>query len=212
MTQKRNDPFIWATWLSKVMAGEQPCLWSAWFKAHHQNFPKAEGDFDFAQWNTEHTRLLTTTRIQLAQQPVDLRVEGRNAFQYRHSSGAILAGKPDIVAVYRDGVIVCDCKTGRPRLSDEIQVRIYMCILPRCFPEFAFCPIRGQVVYPDRQVDIAPGVSHRFEEHLDFFVNLIAAKDPPPKAPSASSCRFCEITLADCKDRIQVDRREAAAG
>jgi hypothetical protein len=185
------------------MAGEQACLWSAWFKAHHQDFTKVDHDFDFARWNVEHTRLLTTTRIELARKQLRLRVEEQNAFQYHHSSGAILAGKPDLVAMDDDTVTVCDCKTGRPKASDQIQVQIAMHVLPLCFPELASSTVHGRVIYSDWSKSISPvTVNARFGENLDFFLMLLASDEPPMKAPSSGECRFCDITLGDCADRV----------
>ena len=126
MCCKRKSPYIWVTWLSKVMAGEQACLWASWFKAHHQNFEKADSDFDLTRWNVEHTRLLVQTRTELAARLAEVRVESQNSFQYSHASGAVLAGKPDIVAIEGMDAVVIYCKTGRPKVSEHIQVKIYM--------------------------------------------------------------------------------------
>lgn len=212
MTTDRKQPYIWVTWLSKVMAGEQPCLWQSWFKAHFQDYAKA-GDFDSARWNIEHTRLLTTTRIELARQDVELHVEDRNSFRYEDSSGAVIAGRPDIVAIEDDTATVLDCKTGRLKLSDQIQVQICMSLLPVCFPELNRLIWHGGVVYSNRRVDISPtAVDDRFRENLDYFIKLIAGKEPPMKAPSMGECRFCEITASDCPDRVQPGPIRKATG
>jgi hypothetical protein len=203
MCCKRQSPYIWVTWLSKVMAGEQACLWASWFKTHHQNFQKADSDFNLARWNLEHTRLLVRTRTELAARNCDVRVESQNSFQYKHASGAVLAGKPDIVAIEGMDAVVVDCKTGKPKMSDQLQVQIYMYVLPVCFPELSMFAVRGRVVYPSHKIEIGPGaVDAAFGEHLDYFVNLIGTDDPPFKTASKSECRFCDITALDCSSRI----------
>jgi hypothetical protein len=213
MCSKRKSPYIWVTWLSKVMAGEQACLWASWFKTHHQNFQKAESDFNLARWNLEHTRLLVRTRTDLTARRAEVRVESQNSFQYRHASGAVLAGKPDIVAIEGMELIVNDCKTGKPKMSDQLQVQIYMHVLPVCFPDLALYTIRGRVVYPNHSVEIAPcAVDAGFVDHLDYFIELVGGEDQPFKTPSASECRFCDITAADCPARasqaeLQLRRR-----
>ncbi len=205
MCSKRKSPYIWVTWLSKVMAGEQACLWASWFKTHHQNFQKADSDFDMARWNVEHTRLLVRVRTELAARRVEVRVESQNSFQYAHASGAVLAGKPDIVAIEGMDVVVIDCKTGRPKVSDQLQVQIYMFVLPVCFPKLAMYTVRGRVIYPGNKVEIAPAaVDGGFAAHLDYFIELIASEKPPFLAPSASECRFCDITALDCPSRVTV--------
>jgi hypothetical protein len=203
MTVKRNQPYVWVTWLSKVMAGEQACLWASWFKVHHQDYPKAPGNFDLASWNVEHTRLLIQTRTEWSRWGTEVRVEEQNRFRYRHPSGAVLAGKPDILAIVGGEAVVLDCKTGRPRLSDRLQVQIYMALLPRYFPELRDYPLYGGVVYPDDTLDIPPrAIDARFREHLDYFIELIASETPLAVAPNARECRFCDITEHDCPERI----------
>ena len=64
-----------------------------------------------------------------------MRVEGPNSFKYRYVSGAVIAGRPDIIALDGGTALVCDCKTGRPRTADRIQVTIYLYLLPFCFTD-----------------------------------------------------------------------------
>ena len=37
MTQHREHPCTWATWLPKLLTGENSCEWAVWLKAHHRN-------------------------------------------------------------------------------------------------------------------------------------------------------------------------------
>jgi hypothetical protein len=203
MTKKRKQPYVWVTWLSKVMAGEQACIWASWFKAHYQDYPKVPSDFDLARWNLDHTHLLVRTRGELSAPGVEIRVEGQNAFRYRYPGGAILAGKPDMVVIEDGEALILDCKTGRARVSDQIQVLIYMAVLPACFPELSDYPLRGRVVYTDNLVDIpARAVDAGFRKHLDNFFQLIASEAPPAKVPNARECLFCDITKTDCPSRV----------
>jgi hypothetical protein len=161
-----------------------------------------------ARWNVEHTRLLVRTRTELAARRAEVRVESQNSFQYNHVSGAMLAGKPDIVAIEGMDAVVIDCKTGRRKVSDQLQVQIYMYVLPVCFPELAMYTVRGRVVYPGNNIEIAPAaVDAGFAEHLNYFIELIGHENPAFKAPSAGECRFCDITAADCSSRVNAPRR-----
>src|SRR5439155_19232797 len=72
MATKRDGVFVWITWLSRVMAGEQNCEWATWFKAHYENYDKAPSDFDTVKWNIEHTRQLR--RLQLERRKLGERV------------------------------------------------------------------------------------------------------------------------------------------
>src|SRR5581483_2812096 len=165
MAERRKGSYVWVTWLSKVMAGESACLWSSWFRTHYQSYAKLPATLDLVQWNIEHTRLLTDTRESLCRRGATLRVEGQNSFQYQHRSGAILAGKPDLLSIDDTTVTVVDCKTGRAKTSDRVQVMLYMFVLPFCFPELAVYRIQGQIVYRNDRVDIEPTqVDSRFGE------------------------------------------------
>jgi hypothetical protein len=184
------------------MAGESACLWSSWFRANHQHYHKMPASLDLAQWNIEHTRLLSDTREALLCCGAALRVESQNGFQFGHRSGAVLAGKPDLVAIEDATVTVVDCKTGRPKTSDRVQVMIYMFVLPYCFPELAVYRIKGKVVYRGEEIDVpAASADHRFGENLDYFLDRLATEIPPVSVPSVSECRLCDITKQDCRVR-----------
>ena len=64
MTVRRDGTYVWATWLSRLMAGDSSCEWGAWFKSHFQGYAKAPSDFDLAAWTIKHTRLLRELRIE----------------------------------------------------------------------------------------------------------------------------------------------------
>ena len=36
----RDFPYIWATWLPRLLTGENSCEWAVWFKAHHQDWTR----------------------------------------------------------------------------------------------------------------------------------------------------------------------------
>lgn len=58
MPQRRDRPYIWTTWLPKLLTGESSYAWAAWFKAHYRAWSKPEGGFDQAEWLIRHTALL----------------------------------------------------------------------------------------------------------------------------------------------------------
>lgn len=66
-------------------------------------------------------------------------VEGQNTLRVRGKGGAVLGGKPDLVAIKGDTAKIIECKTGRPRTSDSLQVRPYMYLLG----EWSTHPARG---------------------------------------------------------------------
>ena len=65
MAQVRaTGPYIWVTWLPRLLSGESSCEWAAWFKAQHEgsSWARVPSDFDQAGWLMDHTALLNEQR------------------------------------------------------------------------------------------------------------------------------------------------------
>ena len=128
MAQLRaTGPYIWVTWLPRLLSGESSCEWAAWFKAQHEgsSWARTPSDFDQAGWLMDHTALLNEQREAWEKQGCSVLTEAQNSFTLRGSSASV-AGKPDLVAQRRDGATVIDAKSGRPSPHHAIQVMIYM--------------------------------------------------------------------------------------
>ena len=81
LAQRREHPYIWATWLPRLLAGENSCEWAIWFKAHHQNWAKVPSDFNQAEWMLNHTSLLNEKKSQWEARRQKVYVEGQNSFR-----------------------------------------------------------------------------------------------------------------------------------
>ena len=81
MAVRREDPYIWVTWLTKLLAGESQCEWSAWYRAHHKEYDKLPVEFDIARWTVEHNELVNTRRDLLVDEGYEVYVEDDNAFK-----------------------------------------------------------------------------------------------------------------------------------
>ena len=206
MAQPRTTgPYVWVTWLPRLLSGESSCEWASWFKAQHEgwSWSRMPSDFDQAGWLMNHTALLNQQRQRWEQQGYTVLTEGQNSFTLRGSS-AVLAGKPDLVARRRDQATVIDAKTGRPSPAHTAQVLLYMYALPRALERYRGLSIAGQVAYPDHMVDIPPeAVDGRFVENLGGLMRRLASEMPARRVPSPGECRFCEITPADCPERAE---------
>ena len=130
-------PYLWVTWLPRLLSGESSCEWASWFKAQHEgwSWSRMPSDFEQAGWLLNHTALLNEQRQRWEQQGYTVLTEGQNSFNLRGSS-AVLAGKPDLVARRRDQITVIDAKTGRPSPAHATQVLIYMYALPRALQRY----------------------------------------------------------------------------
>jgi CRISPR/Cas system-associated exonuclease Cas4 (RecB family) len=216
MTLKKDAPYIWVTWITKLIVGKDSCAWSAWFKSHHKDYERAPSDFDTLSWNIKHTNLLDQVDQQYRQRFPSVHREHQNAFKYHGSSGAILAGKPDLVGFSGTELRVCDVKTGQLQDEHWAQMLLYMYFLPKCYPQvFKGKEIVGELVYPDSKQEV---YMEEFDEHLKVRVmsvlQAISSNEPPVAVPSSQECRYCVLTSASCKERIEsgLENRQVELG
>ena len=205
MPTSRSSPYIWVTWLSKLLSGEASCEWASWFKAHYErgSYSQTPSTFDQAGWQLNHTRLVGRIRDRLEDEGRSVSVEAQNQFTLA-GRVATVGGRPDIIAVSGDSVIVCDAKTGQPRISDQVQVMTYMYAVPMAFPDYRGMPVGGLVVYEDHEVAIPPeAVDGPFKTDMVDLIHKLSGDEPARKVPSGSECGFCDITAEDCADRIE---------
>ena len=72
--------------------------------------------------------------------------------------------------------------------------------------------LSGQVAYPDHVVDIpAAAVDEGFIRNLGGLIRRLAAETSARRVPSPMECRYCEITKADCPDRLEEVPAQMAA-
>lgn len=208
MAVRRDGTYVWATWLSRLMAGDVSCEWGTWFKSHFKDYAKAPGDFDLAAWTVKHTRLLRELRLERQAAGERVLIEGQTQFYHeRPATGLVLSGKPDLLSVSGGTVVVYDAKTGQQRSSDAVQVMIYMFCIPRSNPDYQSRTFKGMVVYGDQRVEIPPAaINEEFERNMNYFLDILDAEDQPMKVPSPSECRFCDIASTECVERLEAPR------
>lgn len=201
MAEARTGVYIWTTWLSKVMAGEQSCEWASWFKAHnlYDKLPS-----DFTAWAIKHTKRLRELHLERKKLGEQVSVEGENSFKYVTPAGVTIAGKPDLIASSDTQVRIYDIKTGQPRTSDNIQVMLYMNFVPLTVPRYRGVSPSGCVVYAGARMEIKPAaVNTEFKQNLEYFLDIIAGAEPPIKSPGPHECRFCDIPKQECPERYE---------
>ena len=207
MTTPRSSPYMYATWPTKYLVGDKSCHWACWFKAHHQGYEKAPSDFDLARWQAEHTVLVNSLINDLEKNGCKVWIEHQNSFRIEsRKSGLTVSGRPDLIAKYPDGrTVIYDAKTGRESTSHLLQVQLYMYLLPR-MPDSRWRGTRfwGAVVYPDGTERRIPpeSIDAGFIERLAEFMRKMASDMPARRVPSEYECGQCELTSADCPERI----------
>ena len=107
MALPREHPYIWATWLRRLLAGEAHFEWAGWFRAHHRDWTKPASDFDQARWTAGHTALVNGARESREALGYEVWTENQNAFRLK-GWYATLAGKPDLIAVNGNDHVIID--------------------------------------------------------------------------------------------------------
>ena len=79
---RANGPYIWVTWLTKLLVGENSCEWAAWFISQHESWSwdKVASTFDQAAWQMEHTAKLNESRQYWEEQGCTVLTEAQNSF------------------------------------------------------------------------------------------------------------------------------------
>ena len=203
MARAREHPYIWATWLARLLAGEAHCDWAGWFRSHYQDWVKPTSDFDSARWMMDHTALVKEARESREALGYQVFTEDQNSFTLRGKS-ATLAGKPDLIAVKGNDLVIVDAKTGRPNPAHSAQVMIYQYALPKALEQYRGIEFRGHVIYPDGNIQIpVSGLDRKFIDRLGALIRRLADENPARRVPSASECRWCDITREDCPERVE---------
>ncbi len=218
MKKARQKPFVWPSWITKLIAGEDHCFWKSWFKSHFQNYDKTPSTFDAAMWNVKHTTLLRSRVDVLTGLGHRVLIEDQNSFKLDYCSNAghscTISAKPDILAFGQVGcppeefAEISDAKSGRPKTSDSVQVWMYQILLPLAVPDYATTKFSGCVVYPESvpNVDIPntiaddEGLRDQIFSTID---KIIGPEVACRKTPSKMECRFCDITSADCAQKFR---------
>jgi hypothetical protein len=205
MAVPREEPYVWVTWISKLLAGESQCEWAAWFRAHHQ-YDKRASDFDVAGWTAEHTAMVRDRAVELRAKGYEVWLESQNSFRLRGEQGTVLAGKPDIIAAAGDDLCVIDCKTGAARISDQLQVMVYMLVLPHAIGRFKGRVLEGEVCYRNERVAVeSRKITPTLRDLFRRTMHQVGGAAELDRVPSQAECRWCDITRADCPERIDAD-------
>ena len=89
---REGGPYVYPTWLPKLLAGLDRCEWRIWFQVRHdgKTWGKLESDFDLTRYNIEHTELLRVCTEEHEQQGFTVTVKRQNDFKvYAQPENAI---------------------------------------------------------------------------------------------------------------------------
>lgn len=194
MPSKRDKPYFWVTWLTPLLAGEESCEWKSWAKGNFTNLNRMESDFDSAQWNENHTALLTKLREEY-KDSAKILVEGQTSWKIEGKT-AILAGKMDILTI--DTNLVIDAKSGKVKDSHVLQLKTYLLAIEMGAVKGVSGEYKGILRYPNRSIKVE-GKDQLFKERLFALIKTLATTEPEP-IPSKNECKWCD--LVDCNKRF----------
>lgn len=199
----RDLPYVHVSYLAKLIAGEAHCEWAAWFKSQF-NYDKRPDNYSGSDSQIKHTKLLRKQQTEMEGEGFTITVERQNDFLWKGKT-AYLAGTPDIVAVMDEDNLIVDVKSGAPVASHEVQVLIYMWVVPIWFHRYKDKTFRGLLVYEDehRFIDSSKLTKSFIGDVSKLMRQLADTTTPLRKVPSARECRYCKIGEVDCPDRVQ---------
>jgi len=210
MAEKRAKPYIWVTWLSKLIAGESQCEWASWYKAHFKSEKSSSTQFNLVKWTINHNNLLHKRRDELEKLGYVVAIEDQNSFKVDAPDTDItVSGKADILGLSAVPVnwsrgLIDDCKTGRAKNSDLVQVMLYLMFLPLAFEKYRDTIFDGEVVYKDSIVPIDwKDVDDDLKEVVWDLVKRVGGEKPCRKVPSYSECKWCDISKNDCPQKME---------
>lgn len=201
-TTARPAPWVYVTWVTGLIAGDKQCAFAPWLQAHFKIEKLARG-FDLSAWKVEHSAMVEARVRALVADGWTVFVEDQNDFKLR-GQAATLSGKCDIVAVRGDDALVEDCKSGQQRDSDFVQVLIYMIALPLFHAAVKGKRLVGAVQYKKHRREVQPEeLTPALRQRILDTIKRMGDRTPPAAVPSSGECRFCDVSKADCAQRIE---------
>jgi hypothetical protein len=209
--KKSGLPVFWTTRIAAALAGDQPCERATWMGGHYK-LPKeqrdSESEVKLALWKTNHTEQLSALTQKLKAEGWACDVE-----RFFRVSGqfAAISGKAEVIAQQKDRrPVIVDVKSGEEEASHILQVLIEMIFIPHAWnaPTMQF---DGQVVYPDRTVNIKPADAVQVRPKVFALLKRMGTIPKPDPSPSESACRFCDVPLAECPERFNASAEVEAA-
>lgn len=208
MAIARDNPYIWVTWITALLAGDSHCEWSAWFRTHYTGYVKQPTDFNLAAWKAEHGEMVRAHVSTLKHQGYTVYVEQQNKFSLK-GKAATLGGIPDIVAARDSDFVVVDCKTGQQRDADLFQVLIYVLVLPITHVACLGRRLTGEIHYSSDIRRIEPHqLNDARKQQIRTLIERVGGNVPLPRVPSFGTCRFCDISSRDCPDRMDQEPQQ----
>jgi hypothetical protein len=211
---KRNAPFLWATLVTPLLAGERHCLFSSWLPANYSDYEKQPSDFNSSKWMMDHTKMLEGLEAERKRAGETTYLEDENKFVYKTKKGYLFTIKPDLITSNpAGGTTIWDTKTGQAKSSHQIQVMLAMWLGPSCLETLKGKEPRGVVVYKDNRVQIPySAIDESFKARVVDLIERLGSNSEPAKLPSIGECRWCSIAKGSCPERMDETETQSGQG
>ncbi len=177
--------------LSKIMAGQETCLFKIWHKMRHKEKDKTVSK-ELASWIANHTKMVT-----------DLSVALKEGHLIREKWLAVeilkgtLLGKPDLIHIEDNSTTVYECKSGERNEADCIQILVYIYILNKLKP-YGDKLLTGLLCYDTLTIKYTiDDIPKNLQSQIEDYFSLLLNEEPPPRC-AGDSCRHCTI---ECNER-----------
>ena len=160
------------------------------------------------EWSIDYTQRLNSCIKRYEEQGYEVSNGGPNDYVLS-VGGTVLSGRPDVIATRGDECVVIDFPKGKPNRAHALQVTTHMYALPRAVERLRGMSPRGEVAYMRELVDLpASSVDLEFISNLSRLVGRLASGEPLARVPSPEECGMCDITAADCPERLDEDETQ----
>lgn len=206
MEPRSGLPSFWVTHLAKVLVGEQPCLLQPWLQGRF-TLPRRQSG-DLADWKANHTELLQKTVRERADAGWKCRTESFFRVTGQHG---IVSGKADLILQQADKrPRIVDCKSGKPKDSDTMQVMLEQVLIPLAWnaPGMQF---EGEIVYANGNgIVLMPQDAAKQRGRIFTMIRELATMARPAPSPSRDSCLFCDVPDSECGQRWKEENDSVA--
>ena len=208
---RRKRSYCWTTWLTRLLAGENRCVYRAWYKAHFKIAKEEDPERTamFAEHTAKHDLIQDAREAKLKDQGYTVKREEQGEFKLRGATGD-LAGKPDLVGLNATEALIVEVKSGKQRESDAWQVLIYWFALKLDWLKNAGLTIRGEVAYKGGVTRKVEALTPQAQAKIADLLKVVTGDEEPPTTPGKWDCEYCEII--GCTARFQAAEAADASG
>lgn len=182
----------WVTWLAKPLSDPSQCLVPLYVQSR---FKVAKEDVYMGDWAAKHSEIMESIGARMSSKGRPFKFEQDVSIVSK--TGVVIVGSIDVWSPEHEGApaFIADAKTGKPKVSDRLQVNLYQ-LITKASPEFALSnTASGLIKYKTGQeVWIKPEeAGSELAQRLFQLLKVVASDSPPATVPSKANCKFCPI-------------------